>query len=318
MRHGTVHNMEYSTQAVEESQRFNYWNEVVLKHCLRADSHVLGDSVFDGKLQFNKFGVLDICTFDSSDHVWFRKADHVRLSPNDDMWLGFFQGGHGQIEQGGRRADIHRGDLVLYDSAQAFKFSFGGNTNHLVRIPRHLMSKNLPNIGKLTAQIINPNRPGIIPLREMLYQAVKGFDGTENCSLEERFSQSIIDLLTLGLEIPDIKMSSVESDLYARAMNYIQNHLSDPELNLEKLARIHHVSSRTLTRAFNRHQKTPVSTIWSERLKASREAIERGGHKSISEIALDYGFNDFSHFSHAFRKAYSISPSELLRENSGD
>ncbi|MCY9876928.1 helix-turn-helix domain-containing protein [Vibrio natriegens] len=310
------HSFEYSTKAVAESQSFNYWNEVVLKHCLLADSNLLDDSPFNGKLQFSKFGLLDICTFDSSDHIWFRNANHVRQSPHDDMWLGFFQKGHGQIEQEGRKADIHRGDLVLYDSAKAFKFSFGGNSNHLVRIPRSLLNKTLPNVGRLTAQVINPNRPGVVPLREMLLQATEGLGGVNDSGLEDRFSQSIVDLLTLSLEIPDIKQTGVESDLYCRAMNYIQAHLSDPDLNLEKLAKIHHVSVRTMIRAFNRHQKTPVSTIWQERLKASRNAIERGNGKTVSEIAFEYGFNDFSHFSRAFRKAFSISPSELLKQNS--
>jgi AraC-like DNA-binding protein len=52
--------------------------------------------------------------------------------------------------------------------------------------------------------------------------------------------------------------------------------------------------------------------IWQERLQASREAIERGRVSSVSQAALDFGFSDFSHFSHAFRKAFGISPRSLL------
>jgi len=32
----------------------------------------------------------------------------------------------------------------------------------------------------------------------------------------------------------------------------------------------------------------------------------------VSQAALDFGFSDFSHFSHAFRKAFGISPRSLL------
>ncbi|HFP9258394.1 TPA: helix-turn-helix domain-containing protein, partial [Klebsiella michiganensis] len=57
---------------------------------------------------------------------------------------------------------------------------------------------------------------------------------------------------------------------------------------------------------------TPMAVIWQERLRASREALERGRVSSVSQAALDFGFSDFSHFSHAFRKAFGISPRSLL------
>ena len=65
-------------------------------------------------------------------------------------------------------------------------------------------------------------------------------------------------------------------------------------------------------RHFARHKKTPMAVIWQERLRASREALERGRVSSVSQAALDFGFSDFSHFSHAFRKAFGISPRSLL------
>ncbi|MCS5969296.1 helix-turn-helix domain-containing protein [Klebsiella variicola subsp. variicola] len=77
-------------------------------------------------------------------------------------------------------------------------------------------------------------------------------------------------------------------------MNYIRRQLVDPDLNIESLARAHHVSVRTVTRAFARHKKTPMAVIWQERLQASREAIERGRVSSVSQAALDFGFSDFS------------------------
>ncbi|PBJ25255.1 hypothetical protein BSG18_10490 [Pseudomonas ogarae] len=59
-------------------------------------------------------------------------------------------------------------------------------------------------------------------------------------------------------------------------MKYIQRHLTEPDLSIEVIAQAHNVSTRTVTRAFARYQKTSVAEIWKERLNASREAIERG------------------------------------------
>lgn len=122
----------------------------------------------------------------------------------------------------------------------------------------------------------------------------------------------------LSLELQDLDNVSAERDLYARMMIYIRRQLVDPDLSIESLARAHHVSIRTVTRAFARHKKTPMAVIWQERLRASREALERGRVSSVSQAALDFGFSDFSHFSHAFRKAFGISPRSLLPLRSAD
>ncbi|WP_082249246.1 helix-turn-helix domain-containing protein [Acinetobacter calcoaceticus] len=36
---------------------------------------------------------------------------------------------------------------------------------------------------------------------------------------------------------------------------------------------------------------------------------------SIFEVALDYGFTDFSHFSHEFKKAFGVTPREYFKKS---
>lgn len=175
-----------------------------------------------------------------------------------------------------------------------------------------MLSCHLPGVEHLTAMVLDDRRPGVIPLREMLRQAAAMPACLDTADISGRFSQTLLDLLVLSLELQDLNNVGVERDLYSRMMNYIRRQLVDPDLNIESLARAHHVSVRTVTRAFARHKKTPMAVIWQERLQASREAIERGRVSSVSQAALDFGFSDFSHFSHAFRKAFGISPRSLL------
>ena len=259
--------------------------------------------------------MVDICSLSAPLHCWDRTARYLRQGPDDDLWLGYMQGGYGQLEQGGRKATLAADSLVLYDAAQTFRFSLGGRDNHLVRIPRHLLSGRLPGLESLTAVVLDDRRPGVIPLREMLRQAAAMPGCLDNPDISGRFSQTLLDLLVLSLELQDLDNVSAERDLYARMMNYIRRQLVDPDLNIESLARAHYVSVRTVTRAFARHKKTPMAVIWQERLRASREAIEHGRVNSVSQAALDFGFSDFSHFSHAFRKAFGVSPSTLLHRD---
>lgn len=309
----------YSTVGITESRRFEYWNDVVLRHCIPAASAPLAGVDFDARLAVRGVGLVDMCSLSAPLHCWDRTARYLRQGPDDDLWLGYMQDGYGQLEQGGRKAALAADSLVLYDAAQTFRFSLGGRDNHLVRIPRHLLSGRLPGIEHLTAVVLDDRRPGVIPLREMLRQAAAMPACLDNPDISGRFSRTLLDLLALSLELQDLNNVSAERDLYARMMNYIRRQLVEPDLNIESLARAHHVSVRTVTRAFARHKKTPMAVIWQERLLASREAIERGRVSSVSQAALDFGFSDFSHFSHAFRKAFGVSPRSLLpREQQRD
>ncbi|MHA7685433.1 AraC-like ligand-binding domain-containing protein [Cupriavidus sp. PET2-C1] len=305
---------QYSTTIVTAPQRFEFWKEVVCRHCIPAASQPLADCDFDGRLSVRSLGTLDICTLSAPVHRWDRSPRHLRTGPDDDLWLGFSHEGYGQLEQDGRQAVLGRDRLFLYDASQTFRFSLGGD-NHLVRIPRHLLSTRLPGVEHLTAMVLDDQRPGVVPLREMLRQAASATVGLENAAISGRFSQTLLDLLVISLELQDMDQVHAERDLYGRIMNYILRNLSNPELNLEHIANVHHVSTRTVTRAFARHQKSPMSVIRQERLQASREAIERGNVHSVAQAAMDFGFSDFSHFSHAFRKAFGTSPQTLLRRH---
>ncbi|PLM96427.1 AraC family transcriptional regulator, partial [Klebsiella variicola] len=164
---GSLH---YSTVGVTESRRFEYWNDVVLRHCIPAASAPLAGVDFDARLTVRGVGLVDMCSLSAPLHRWDRTARYLRQGPDDDLWLGYMQDGYGQLEQGGRKATLAADSLVLYDAAQTFRFSLGGRDNHLVRIPRHLLSCHLPGVEHLTAMVLDDRRPGVIPLREMLRQ----------------------------------------------------------------------------------------------------------------------------------------------------
>lgn len=302
----------YSTQVVSTQRRFEYWKEVVCRHCIPASSRPDSGLDFDAQLQVMPLGLLDICTLSAPLHHWRRNANHLRSGPDDDLWLGFTQTGNGQLEQGGRQAVLAPDRLFLYDADQAFDFSLSGS-HRLVRIPRYLLSTRLPGVERLTATVLDEARPGIVPLREMLRQAADGLPALENEAYSLRFSQALLDLLVLSLELQGAGSAATERDLYPRLMSYVLRHLSDPHLNLESVAQAHHVSTRTVTRAFARHQKTLMSVVLQERLLASRQAMEQGRCRSVSEAALDFGFSDFSHFSRAFRRAFGVTPCSTIK-----
>lgn len=83
----------YSTIGVAESRRFEYWNDVVLRHCIPAASLPMAGVDFDARLAVRGVGMVDICSLSAPLHRWERTARYLRQGPDDDLWLGYMQSG---------------------------------------------------------------------------------------------------------------------------------------------------------------------------------------------------------------------------------
>ncbi|WP_409160466.1 helix-turn-helix domain-containing protein [Pectobacterium sp. B2J-2] len=304
----------YSTENITGKQRFEYWTEVVCRHCLRASSRSVESGDFVASMRFHKSHSLSLSTLNAPAHSWTRGTQDLRCGPDEDFWLGLVEQGQGGFEQNGRQAVLPAGSMVLYDSAREFNFELDSRALHIVRIPRPLLARRLPQVGKFTAITLDASRPGMVPLREMLMQASADPLIHAHDDMSTRYFDMMLDLLVFSLELTDHNGPSSRHDgLYERVMQYIRHHLQDEGLSLETIAKAHYVSPRTVIRAFAARQKTPMAVVWQERLLASRHALLDKRTHSVSQVAMDLGFKDFSHFSRAFRRAFGYAPSTLLK-----
>jgi AraC-like DNA-binding protein len=303
--------VQYTTQIVEAPRRFEYWHDVVCRHCLRADSNTLGERTFDGEMRVNSIGMVDMAIMASPMHHWRRDSHHIRTAPDDDLWLAFMVSGEGYLAQDGRETRLQSGDMVLYDGARPFEFALGPEKIYLTRLPRKSLLSRCPEAEQMTAQLIDPRRPGVMALRSMLDESATTEFSEADAAV--RYSAALLDVLALSLASPAARVATVEKkDLYRRVLSYLRENYTDPQLNLHVLAMAHHVSERTLTRAFAQHNQTPMDVLRRVRLQASHLALTEGHAGNVTSAALDAGFSDLSHFSRVFRAAYGCTPQSLL------
>ncbi|MCJ2131173.1 helix-turn-helix domain-containing protein [Methylobacterium sp. E-045] len=303
----------YSTADVEITHRYQYWHDVVVQHCIPAASRTLTDGPFEGRLSVRAVGAVDIVEMTADAHHWRRDAQHLRSGPEDNLWIGYMHEGRAEIAQDERAVSFASGDMVLYDAARQFDFSLMPQCAYLIRFPRSLLLQRCPGAERLTARIIDQQKPAATQLRALIKQAVDiDFCGMRP-STAIQFGCTLLDLAAIALEFQMEEKDPVrERDLYGRISAYILRHLEDPELNLETIAAKHNVSTRTVTRAFARHNKTPMGMVWKLRLEASYRALAEGRSRTVTEAAFDHGFSDLSHFSRSFRKTFGYSPQRLL------
>jgi len=93
---------------------------------------------------------------------------------------------------------------------------------------------------------------------------------------------------------------------------YIAQHLGDPDLGAERIARAMFISVRQLYKLWETEPHPLGQWIVERRLEAARHelASPRGRNQTIAATARRWGFADSTHFSRRFRQAYGMSPRE--------
>ncbi|MHC5908344.1 helix-turn-helix transcriptional regulator, partial [Streptomyces sp. S6] len=104
--------------------------------------------------------------------------------------------------------------------------------------------------------------------------------------------------------------------LLAAMRGYVREHLADPALTPEAIARRHRVSPRYTADLFAADGTSPAAFIRTERLRAAHLLLTdpRYTDLTVSATAARCGFSDRTTFTRAFVRTYGRTPAELRRD----
>ncbi|KVD46798.1 hypothetical protein WS61_09870 [Burkholderia sp. ABCPW 11] len=304
----------FSLQKVPESQRLNYWQEAIFQTYLTVDCRRLGSSTLNGAIRARPFGCLELSEVTSPPMTYYRGSDEIKAGGEEHYQLVLAVEGHGFVEQRGNRTPISPGDLVIYSSLEQSEISFPeGSTTQVVKIPRSLLSERVKSAERIAATSVDVGSPAGMLVRSLVRECINGYLETPHHDV--RVTNGLLEILAAAIEsnLPseacgrfDIALSNIKQ--------YIEDHLSESELNVQQIAKRHSVSVRTLNRMFASEGTTAINWIWTRRLASSYKILSEGKVRQVSQAAFDCGFNDLSHFSRAFKKRYGRLPHEVLRK----
>lgn len=141
-------------------------------------------------------------------------------------------------------------------------------------------------------------------------------------STRTRLGDDLMDVLALAFDSAHgeepMSDQSVQKARLRSVKAWLEDHLCEPDLTLESVAKNNSVSLRYLHALFRLEGTSISNWIWNRRLERSYDMLLNCDHdaRSLTEIAYRVGFNSSSHFSTTFRRRFGVRPSDVRRTSS--
>lgn len=228
--------------------------------------------------------------------------------------------GEMQMSQFGRSHLVGPGSYALISASEpSIHEAAGDNYSICFLIPREFVDQRVVS-GERICLRQSVNGKG---LHNLVLESVTAFEKNAWDITDDEFEKSariLADLALLGLiGSADQRAGerSVRSGNLARVKRIFRHRLSNPDLTLSDVAREAGLSLSYLHELFRDDGAgcTAQEYLKGLRLQRARELLELSSSRktTVTDVSLECGFSNMSHFSAAFKRAFGISPTDVTR-----
>lgn len=237
----------------------------------------------------------------------------------DCYFVVLLTAGQYKIEQGGRESYLKPGEMTLYDATEPHRITIPQPFSKvLISIPRHLLNARIANIQQLTASKLNTYE-GIGAVTSRLIQSTVNELPTLEHGAFQSLAEPIFESLShslIGCQGRQSELSRSQSLSLWRVKQFIKHNLGNSELSAATIAAAVKLSPRYINKMFEQEQTSLMRFMTQQRIARCRHylASQLHTHLSITEIAMQAGFNNMSHFSRVFREQYGMTPRDYRQQ----
>ena len=304
----------FNTDDVPAQQRTQYWNDVSSAATTPLVVDPLDKENFSARLDIADLGRLKIVEIRSTASIAHHSKQHVAISREPQFLIGLQLEGAHRFRQLGGETLLQEGDFALFDSAFPFDvFTTGPHRFLVLALPHQMLRRSISS----PEAVLGRRMRGDADLSGIVSRFIRGFWSDYRDRLDAaplpRITISILDLLSSVYSLPEARSDSSTSALWrVRIKEYIEVHLDNSDLTPAQVAAALNISTRYLHHLFDEGDETLARYVQSRRLEQCAEALTDPAQRSrtVTEIALNQGFNNPSHFSRVFRARYMTTPRE--------
>lgn len=302
----------FSTRELPERMRVPLWRERFGRCIVHADIEPFPDIPFRAEATLQAIpGLRTIALKGSS--MRFERSQANIVDGDDSVGIIVCSPSRSQMSQRGQEIELRAGDAIALLHAEPATVTYVEGWQFGLAVPRDALMQRVRDVEALTMRPISHRTEALRLLMTYLKSTFK-----ESALVVPKLRDTVVthihDLAALAIggcaPLGESSASAVVAARHHAVLDHIATHFQDPGLSLEIVARRQGISPRYLQRLMASSGTSFTERVNELRLQRAFELVS-GRHTSaqrISDIALEVGFSDVSHFNRLFRARFGVSP----------
>lgn len=312
----------FSTASLAREKRYAAWRDAICDVYVHVDVRADDRSNYDGFIREVQFGSVALTDVLLSQQQITRSRSHLSKLDKDCYYVQLIQTGNLNVLQAGTLLPTNAGIGALFCASEPYDLQCLGKVrSYYLELPRAAFaSRFAKDRVPLSATMSTGRGLGRIATEFCATLAAQG--STLDTSTRARLGEELMDVLALAFDSAQ-RNEPLADPVVQRARlrsikAWLEDHVCDPNLTLEAVAKANAISLRYLHALFRLEGTSASHWIWNRRLERSYDMLLRSDNdaRSLTEIAWDAGFSSSSHFSTMFRRKFGLRPSDVRRRTS--
>ena len=294
----------FSTEHVDPSERRAFWSRIGVESRHRPAIHP-DPAAFSGALLFRWYGALsvaEVTATQGSGQSW-----EISLHDPEHVFVQIQDAGASDVAQDGKRVRLDAGALTMLLGSRPYTISFAEARFLVVKLPLPRIAARLGDPARLVTTYTAARDAEL--LASFLHTLVAQDPVVRRPSWDDAVGDVLVDLVAVtyhGAVTP--AASRTMGEHWQRTMrDFVDRHLTDPELGAPMIARRLGVTTRYVQMVFASLSTTMSAYIVERRIDLAAKLLA-DGCEQVADVAFRVGFTDLSHFYRSFRRRYGASP----------
>jgi len=304
-----------STNDVNKRERLSFWNDLVCRTFPRVEVTSLVDEPFFGSIATDRLAFVKFAEVTTQPSLVNRSKQFIAETTEDDVKAIYQIVGETTFNHRDRMAHLIPGEWVFLDCTQPYSLkhipAHDKNIVLVLQLPKRIFNTRLPNPESLTGYTLTSNT-GLGKVTLDFIQSLWRDVAQIEPETKPQLAETLVDLLATNLREIFYSTRTVtrnQAVTLVEVKYFIHRHLTDPKLSACMIAEALNVSKSYLYSLFQGENTTLNRYIWDLRLEKCRADLANPlhSHRTITEIAFAWGFNNSTHFSRLFKERYGLS-----------
>lgn len=272
---------------------------------------------FFGELSYRSFNKAALSQISSGPILAKRSKQDISRVTDAYYLIKFQMEGQGIVRQYNREARLGVGDFVICSSIIPYELEFANDYKQIVfSIPQDILHEMFHSPDDFIGMRMGSELPTHGILSQLVYSISQRMNDLEPDSLQN-MEANVLDLLITSLKAEKkvkSKISETSSEIHLHQIKrFISLHIKDYRLSVDFIAQTQNISKRYLHMLFKTLDISVSRYIQQLRLGGCYKDLtnKEFDHISTSDIALDWGFGDISHFYRCFKSQYLLTPRQI-------